>query len=83
MARINNIRIHEVGRDPLYKTWHALDDNGFIYIHSGAGDIVFSNKTNPIKKVSFALFRPESSIIQFRRTVRFINAVKSISWTSI
>ncbi len=39
-----------VGREPLYKTWHCNDENMIMYIYSGSGSIVCSEKIYPIKK---------------------------------
>ncbi len=38
------------GRDPLYKTWHASDDNLLIYMHTDGGNIVLNDKIYAIKK---------------------------------
>ena len=36
--------VHEVGRDPLYKIWHATRSNMILYVHSGDGSIVLQDK---------------------------------------
>jgi len=41
---------HELGKDPLFKIWHASDQAMFIYMHSEGGSIVCSEKIYPIKK---------------------------------
>ena len=45
-----NVIFHEIGKDPLFKTWHTLDDVMIIYMHSDGGSIVCSEKSYPIKK---------------------------------
>lgn len=45
-----SIIFHEIGKDPLFKTWHASDDAMIIYMHSDGGSIVCSEKSYPIKK---------------------------------
>ena len=44
------IIFHELGKDPMFKTWHALNRHMLIYIHAGEGGIVCQEKTYPIKK---------------------------------
>lgn len=44
------IVFHEIGKDAMYKIWHALDGAMFIYIHAGDGSIVCSEKAYPIRK---------------------------------
>lgn len=39
-----------VGLDPMYKIWHIADRNMLLYIHSGDGSIVCSEKSYPMKK---------------------------------
>ena len=36
-------------KDPLYKVWHANDEDMILYVHSGDGIIVFNEKIYPIK----------------------------------
>lgn len=50
MAMENKIIFHQVGKDPMYKIWHALEDAMFIYMHSDGGSIVCREKLYPIKK---------------------------------
>lgn len=45
-----NIICHEMGKDPLYKTWHASKQPMFIYMHSDGGSIVCSENSYPIQK---------------------------------
>lgn len=44
------ILYHDVGRDSLFKIWHASSQAMFIYMHSDGGSIVCSEKAYPIKK---------------------------------
>ena len=39
---------HEIGKDPFFKIWHAMDEHLIIYMHSDGGSIVCSEKTYPI-----------------------------------
>lgn len=41
---------HEMGKDPLYKIWHASKEAMFIYVYSDGGSIVCSEKSYPLKK---------------------------------
>ena len=41
---------HEIGKDPLFKTWHASDEAMIIFVYSEGGSIVCSEKSYPIKK---------------------------------
>ena len=41
---------HELGKDPLYKIWHASALPMFMYMHSDGGSIVCSEKSYPIQK---------------------------------
>lgn len=45
-----NLIFHEIGKDPLFKTWHALDEAMIIYMYSDGGSIVCSEKSYPIQK---------------------------------
>ena len=47
---LNYIIIHQTGRDELYNIWHKNEFSSFLYIHSGEGSIVFSNKIYTLKK---------------------------------
>lgn len=41
---------HEIGKDPLYKIWHAADEHLIMYIYSGGGSIVSGKHIFPLKK---------------------------------
>lgn len=41
---------HQIGKDPLYKTWHASEEHLFMYFYSDGGSIVCAEKVFPIKK---------------------------------
>lgn len=41
---------HELGKDSMFKTWHASNQPMFIYIYSDGGSIVCSEKAYPMKK---------------------------------
>lgn len=45
-----NIQFHELGKDRMFKIWHAADQAMFIYMCSEGGSIVCSEKAYPIKK---------------------------------
>ncbi|MBQ3556429.1 MAG: helix-turn-helix transcriptional regulator [Oscillospiraceae bacterium] len=45
---------HDIGKDPLYKTWHAPKWNLFIYFYSDGGSIVTGEKILPIKSGALA-----------------------------
>ena len=40
----------QVGRDDLYKIWHTPEENMFIFVMSGGGSVVLSDKTYPMKR---------------------------------
>ena len=44
----NEIIFHEIGIDPMYKTWHVQNVNMIMYTYSGDGSIVFKDKIYPI-----------------------------------
>ena len=46
----DNIIYRQCGKDPLYKTWHALKEHLFLYVHSGSGNIVSTEQVFHIKK---------------------------------
>ena len=50
---------HELGKDPLYKIWHASKKTMFIYVYSDGGSIVCSEKTYPFKKGVLCFVRAE------------------------
>lgn len=41
---------HEIGKDPMFKIWHASEQAMFIYMNSDGGSIVCSEKSYPIQK---------------------------------
>ena len=41
---------HELGKDPLYKIWHASKKAMLLYVYSDGGSIVCSEKAYPIQK---------------------------------
>ena len=41
---------HELGKDALYKTWHASEEHLFMYVYSEGGSIVSGEKVFPLKK---------------------------------
>ena len=43
------IILHEVGKDALYKIWHASKEHLFMYIYSDGGSIVTAEKIFPMK----------------------------------
>ena len=45
-----NIIYHEIGKDPMFKIWHASPMSMFLYINSEGGSIVCSEKAYPIQK---------------------------------
>lgn len=47
---MDRILYHELGRDKMFRIWHALEDHLIIYMCSDGGSIVCSEKTYPIKK---------------------------------
>ena len=46
----NNIIYREIGKDSMYRTWHASDKAMFLYTYSDGGSIVCSEKAYPIEK---------------------------------
>lgn len=43
-----NLRIRQVGFNSSYKTWHTLNRNMILYIHSGSGSIISRERNYPI-----------------------------------
>lgn len=43
-----NVRIRQVGFNNRYNTWHTLNRNMILFIHSGSGSIVDRNRNYPI-----------------------------------
>ena len=41
---------HQIGKDPFFKIWHALEEHLLIYMNTDDGSIVCSEKTYPIKQ---------------------------------
>ena len=41
---------HELGKDPMFKIWHASNQAMIIYMYSDGGSIVCSENSYPIKK---------------------------------
>ena len=41
---------HELGKDALYKTWHASEEHLFMYVYSEGGSIVSGEKVFPLQK---------------------------------
>jgi len=52
MDNINFYR--QIGKDDMYKTWHASKEHMLIYVYSEDGNIVFNEKVFPIKKGTLA-----------------------------
>ena len=48
MKMIKNLEPNAIGKDPLYKTWHASPAHLIMYIHAGQGSIVCADKLYPI-----------------------------------
>lgn len=48
MNMINNLECNAMGKDPLYKTWHASPDTLIMYIHAGSGSIVCADQLYPL-----------------------------------
>jgi len=49
------IILHEVGKDALYKIWHASKEHLFMYIYSDGGSIVTAEKIFPMKHGTLVL----------------------------
>jgi len=49
------IILHEVGKDALYKIWHASKEHLFMYIYSDGGSIVTAEKIFPMKHATLVL----------------------------
>lgn len=43
-----NVRIHHTGFNTRYNTWHTINRNMIMYIHSGSGSIVDREKNYPL-----------------------------------
>ena len=46
----NGIVCHQLGKDPLYKTWHTSAEHLFMYFYSDGGSVVCAEDIFPIKK---------------------------------
>ncbi len=51
---MNSVIIREVGKDPLYKTWHRSGRYMIIFVHSGEGSLVTSEKIYPFRSGTLA-----------------------------
>ena len=47
--------LHEIGKDPLYKTWHTTRRTLFLYVYSDGGSIVTRDRIFPLKKGALVL----------------------------
>ena len=45
-----NIIYREIGKDTMYRIWHASEEVMLIYTYSDGGSIVCSEKAYPIEK---------------------------------
>ena len=52
-----NVIHHEIGRDSLYKTWHAAKSCMIIYFYTDGGSVVFQNQMYPIQSGSLCFIR--------------------------
>lgn len=52
-----DVLCHEVGKDPLYKTWHAGAHHLFTYMYSDGGSVVTSERIFPIRKGALVFLR--------------------------
>ena len=43
-----NVRIHHMGFDSRYNTWHTLNRNMIMFVHSGSGSIVDREQNYPL-----------------------------------
>ena len=50
-----DLYFHQLGKDPLYKTWHALDNIMIIRTYSDGGSIVVGEKAYPITENTLCL----------------------------
>lgn len=49
---------NEIGKDPMYKIWHASSRALFLYVHSGTGSVVTKDRSYPIEKNALILIAP-------------------------
>lgn len=47
---MEEIIVHQIGKDALYKTWHASKEHLLMYVHSAAGSIVTAERMYPLKQ---------------------------------
>lgn len=50
--------LNEIGKDPLYKTWHTNSRALFMYVYSGTGSLVTKNHTYPLEERALILIAP-------------------------
>ncbi len=50
MKMKEKIMYHDLGKDAMYKTWHASEEHLFMYVYSDGGSIVSGEKVFPIQK---------------------------------
>ncbi len=51
---------HEIGRDPLYKTWNSCEEVMIIYIYTDGGSIVFQDKIYPMEQGAMCFIRSKT-----------------------
>jgi len=51
----SEIICHQLGKDPLYKTWHTSPEHLIMYFYSDGGSVVCAEDVFPIKKGSLIL----------------------------
>ena len=49
---------HEIGKDPMYKTWHTPRRPLFLYVYSGGGSIVTKERIFPMRQGTLVLIGP-------------------------
>lgn len=69
----------QIGRDPLYKTWHTMHEPMLYYVHRGTGSIVFRDAILPIEEGTLCfvgegkmLFTMPDDPDRYRRTKLFL-----------
>ena len=55
MIMTDTFLYHEIGKDPLYKTWHTPRRPVFLYVHSDGGSIVTRERIFPMKQGTLVL----------------------------
>ena len=58
MIMTERFMYHEIGKDPLYKTWHTPRRPLFLYVYSGGGSIVTKERIFPMKQGTLVLIGP-------------------------